>query len=114
VTSETGAGSVLAVAVLGAVVCLAALLLPLQLALATKQAVASAADAAALAAADVRTGIVAGIPCETAAMVAAANGATLDRCELDGLVATVVVSRSILGIRVLAAATAGPPGAPGD
>lgn len=89
---------------------LAAACLPVYGALATRQAVAGAADAAALAAADVAVGIHPGFPCEAAGRVAAANGADVLECELDGLVATIVVGRHILGIPVTATATAGPPG----
>lgn len=106
---EQGSGSILAVAIVAGVLCLMAMLLPLQLALARGQAVSGAADAAALAAADVRSGAVAGVPCEAAASVARANGATLEVCELDGLVATVVVSGSFAGLPLRGAATAGPP-----
>ncbi len=73
---------------------------------------AAAADAAALAAADVAVGIVAGFPCETAATVASANGATLANCETDGLIVTVVAERELFGLAVTATATAGPP--PGE
>ena len=106
---ERGSGSILAVALIAGVLCLMGLLLPLQFALARGQAVSGAADAAALAAADVRSGAMAGFPCEAAATVARANGARLDACELDGLVATVRVSASVLGLPVRASATAGPP-----
>ncbi len=109
VSGERGSGSVLAVALVGTVALLTSLSLPLYMGLAMRQAVAAAADAAALAAADVAVGIVAGYPCETARRVAAANGASLEECELDGLVATVSASRSILGIPVVSYATAGPP-----
>jgi len=75
----------------------------------TKQALAGAADAAALAAADVRVGLEAGEPCAVAARVATANGGSLASCSVDGLVVTVVVSSSIAGFAVGVAATAGPP-----
>jgi len=109
VRGESGSGSVLSVAIIAAVLCLTSLLLPLQFAFARKQQAAGAADAAALAAADARSGAVSGVPCVVAAQVAEANGARLDACELDGLVATVRVSTSILGFGVDASATAGPP-----
>ncbi|TBN55411.1 hypothetical protein EYE40_14470 [Glaciihabitans arcticus] len=106
---ERGSGSILAVALIAGTLCLLALLLPLQFALARGQSLAGAADAAALAAADVSSGAVAGFPCESAAVVARANGAELEACELDGLVATVRVTGTVLGFSVRAAATAGPP-----
>ena len=108
--SEFGAGSVLTVAILGALAALATLSLPLYMGFATRQAVAGAADAAALAAADIVSGLVSGYPCAAAARVAAANGASLVSCAVDGFVVTVVASRGILGVMVTAAATAGPPG----
>ena len=106
---EQGAGSVLAVAVVAALVCFTAVLVPLYSVLAKKQALAGAADAAALAAADVRVGLQPGEPCGVAARVAAANGGRLASCSVDGLVVTVVVSSSIAGFAVGVAATAGPP-----
>ena len=101
-------GTVVAVGLAAALAALAATALPLYGALAVKQSVAAAADAAALAAADVAVGRASGFPCEVAARVAAANGASVTACVLDGLVATVTVSRSLAGIAVSATATAGP------
>ena len=106
---QTGAGSLLVVAILAAVLCVVATVLPLQFALSRRHAMAGAADAAALAAADARSGAVAGVPCDLAARVASANGARLDACAVDGLVATVRVSTRVLGITVTATASAGPP-----
>lgn len=94
---------------MAAVATLALMLLPLYVGLATRQAVAGAADAAALAAADTAVGIVSGVPCAAAADVAAANGATLRSCDVDGLIVTVTVGRLLMGVSVTAAATAGPP-----
>jgi secretion/DNA translocation related TadE-like protein len=102
-------GSVLSIAIASGVAALAAASLPLYGALATRQSVVAAADAAALAAADVAVGIAPGFPCESAARAAAANGAAVLACRTDGLVATVTAGRSILGIPVTATATAGPP-----
>ena len=99
----------LGVALIGAMVCLLVAVVPLFTVLAARSNVASAADAAALAAADARVGIVTGYPCDRAAEVASANGATLTGCEVDGLIATVSVRRTILGFALESAATAGPP-----
>lgn len=106
---ERGAGSVLAVAIVGALVCVTAMVVPLYSVLSRKQGLAGAADAAALAAADARVGILAGEPCDLARSVAAANGADLASCRLDGLVVTVAVSATTAGFAVGATATAGPP-----
>ncbi|MFV0319471.1 MAG: helicase, partial [Microbacterium sp.] len=69
-------------------------------------------DAAALAAADAASGAVPGEPCASASAVAAAGGATLIDCRLDGLVATVRVAYPYAGLRAEASARAGPPGDP--
>lgn len=105
-----GSGSVLAVAVLAGLLCLGALLFPLAALLLAQQRCAAAADLAALAAADVAAGLSPGVPCEAAASVAAANGSVLARCEVEGLVARVLVSATTAGIRLAASAAAGPAG----
>jgi secretion/DNA translocation related TadE-like protein len=106
--SENGAGSVLAVGIVAALVCVTAMGLPLYLALATKQALAGAADAAALAAADVRVGLVPGEPCAVAATVARANSVEMAGCVFDGLVVTVTVTTTVIGLPLGVSATAGP------
>lgn len=73
------------------------------------QRLAGTADAAALAAADTVSGAIPGVPCEAAARVAAAGGAHLDACDLDGLVATVTVGSAYGGIPLDARSRAGPP-----
>ena len=78
-------------------------------ALAGRQRVIAAADAGALAASDTALGILPGVPCEAARAVVEAHGATLTRCEVDGVVATVVAADSIAGVGVSAVARAGPP-----
>jgi secretion/DNA translocation related TadE-like protein len=73
------------------------------------QKLAGTADAASLAAADTASGAVEGVPCEAAAQVAEAGGATLTDCVLDGLVATVAVGTAYGGIPFDAHSRAGPP-----
>ncbi len=73
------------------------------------QHLAGVADAAALAAADAASGAVSGIPCDRAAEIVAAGRAVLHRCELDGLVATIVVGAEFARFPAVAAARAGPP-----
>ena len=106
---EHGSGSLLGVALVGAIVCLVAVVVPLYAVLAARSSVDGAADAAALAAADAPVGAVSGYPCERAAAVDAANGTILVECTVDGLVATVAVSRSVVGFTIEERATAGPP-----
>jgi secretion/DNA translocation related TadE-like protein len=87
-----------------------AIVLPLYIGLSVRQSVNSAADAGALAAADVAVGLVPGVPCEAAEQIVAANGAVLTGCVADGLVVTVSADRPFLGLQLRAVATAGPPG----
>lgn len=99
----------LGLAVVAAVSALTVMTIALCAAFAGRQAVSGAADAAALAAADTRAGVVPGYPCARAQAIAELNETRLMSCELDGLVATVAVSRAIIGITVVVFATAGPP-----
>ncbi|AWB85712.1 Rv3654c family TadE-like protein [Mycetocola zhujimingii] len=108
---EEGSGSILIVAVVASLLLLTGLALPLNQALTVRQQVANAADAAALAAADTASGVVAGIPCENAAEAARLNGSVLGDCTIDGVEARVIATRSVLGLTVSVASRAGqPPG----
>ncbi len=108
--ASDGSGSLLSLAVIGAIAGVLALTVPLYWGLAVRASTESAADASALAAADVEVGIAPGIPCRVAASVATANRASLEACEVDGLVVTVRVDTQFLGFTLVATATAGPPG----
>jgi len=110
--SERGAGTVAALGVVSATLACAGLSLPIGAALVVKQRVEAAADAAALAAADTATGFSAGYPCDAAGQAAVLNGAQLAECRVDGVVATVRVRGQVLGLDVIVAARAGPPGTP--
>lgn len=105
---DSGSGTVLGLALLGAIVGLATLALPLYRACVVAQSVAGAADASALAAADVSVGIAPGVPCTVAAEVATANSTKLMTCGVDGSVATVEMAEQFLGVQIAASATAGP------
>lgn len=107
---ESGAASVVAIGLVGAMVATVALLAPLLGVIVATQRVANAADAAALAAADATSGAIAGVPCDLAASVAARNGATLAACATDGPVASVSAESTVFGFVVQARARAGPPG----
>jgi len=106
---EDGAGSVLAVGILGAAFTVTVVILPLLTALAVNQSVQNAADASALAAADTVSGLIAGYPCQAAAEAARLNGASIAECAVDGLIATVGVQRRFLVFDLAAEARAGPP-----
>ena len=107
---DRGAASVLALAIVGAVVALTALVVPVTTTFVASQRAANAADAAALAAADAASGAVPAVPCELAASAAARNGAVLVDCRTDGPVASVAATVSAFGIEHRAVARAGPPG----
>ena len=111
---ERGAGTVVTLALGLGVMTVLLLVMPLTAALSARHSVTGAADAAALAAADTASGLVPGHPCDAATRAAVANGADLRSCTLDGLVATVVVSRSVLGFAFAESATAGPAGSGTD
>jgi len=106
---ESGAGSILVLAILAAVVGLTALAVPLYSVLSVKRAIGGAADAAALAAADVAVGRAPGVICDVAARVAEANDSVLTDCQADGLVVTVRVETVALGFTIAAVSSAGPP-----
>jgi secretion/DNA translocation related TadE-like protein len=108
---EEGAGSILVVGIAATIIAIVFLLLPFSAALVAKDRASGAADAAALAAADVAVGIRPGSPCTAAAVTAEANGAAVTRCEVDGAIVTVQVAISAAGLSVRAIATAGPPDA---
>jgi len=109
VRDDSGAGTVLAVAIVGATAIVLVAVLALGAASVLRQRVIGAADAAALAAADAASGATAGVPCGLAERVAAANRTALTRCVLDGLVATVTVTASFGPVPFSARSTAGPP-----
>jgi len=103
------AGSTAAIGVIAGAVLLTVGLAVVGTASVAGQRLASAADAAALAAADAASGAVAGIPCDRSAEVAGAFGARVDACDLDGLVATVIVELRVGPVAARASARAGPP-----
>jgi len=106
---ERGAGAVLALALVMVVVAIGLSGVGLAAALTARQRVIGTADLAALAAADAASGAIAGVPCDVAAGVAAANRARLTECETDSLVVSVTVVGSFAGIPIEAQSRAGPP-----
>ncbi len=110
---QQGSGTVLAIGVVAFVTALTLALVPLGAGLLAKSSSALAADASALAAADVAIGLSPGFPCQAAAEIASANGATLVDCRADGVIVTVRVEVRFGEFRISSVATAGPPGSPG-
>lgn len=114
VFGERGAGSVLMVAIIGCSFALVSVTASVASAQLARLHISAAADSAALAAADVASGAVAGSPCQAAGSAAKINGARLGDCVVEGLVARVTVDGIFLQFRFSVDARAGPPGmAPG-
>ncbi|MEO8263428.1 MAG: Rv3654c family TadE-like protein [Pseudolysinimonas sp.] len=107
---ERGAGTVLALALVGATVIVALAVLGLAAGLSARQQVIGTADSASLAAADAASGALAGDPCGLAARVSAATAAVVTACRSDGLVVTIEVSRRFGPMTIHARSTAGPAG----
>ncbi|MFD1720923.1 Rv3654c family TadE-like protein [Amnibacterium endophyticum] len=105
---EEGAGSVLGVAVTGAVVAAFVLVAPLAVLLVAAHRAAAAADAAALAAGATALGLAVGVPCERAAEVARSSGAELASCRQHGDLVRVRAVVEALGLPLGADAVAGP------
>ena len=112
IASDYGAGSVLALGVMAVVVMLTTIVVGVSGAWAAWQRAAIAADAAALAAADVAVGRATGDPCTEADRIALANGATVKSCLVTGVVVSVVTAVRYTGWEALTSARAGPPGTP--
>ncbi len=108
VRDERGAGAVLALAIVAATVVAAAVVLAACALVVASVRVAAGADAAALAAADAAAGWVDADPCTRAGLVAAANGAAVASCGLEGLDVTVRLVDAG-GLPVSALAVAGEP-----
>ncbi|RKR73158.1 Rv3654c family TadE-like protein [Frondihabitans australicus] len=100
---------VVLVAVVGAVLIVTTGVLGAAGILVERHRVAQAADAAALAAADAASGLVAGRPCDRAAEVAGAVSVGVADCVVDGSTVTVVASSGPSLIPIAVAATAGQP-----
>lgn len=81
---ESGAGTALAAGLALAVLLLMAMILGLGQAAAAAAKAATAADMAALAAADAYRGVSHGAPCRIAAEVSERHGASLQKCTLAG------------------------------
>lgn len=108
---ERGAGSVLVVALVSVVLVAGLTVVGGGHALVRGQQLTSAADAAAIAAADVLLGWVPGEPCAVALRVAEAHAVRLADCESEGLTVLVRVEAGIVGMVVSRSARAGPPDA---
>ncbi len=104
-----GSGSVLGIGIVAGLIALSVLLAPVYGVHAARQRAASAADLAALAAADTVRGILPGHPCAAAARTAIANRSAVTACRVEGFVVTVHTEVRVAGFAVSAVATAGPP-----
>lgn len=106
---DEGAGTVLAVGLVAAVIAVFLLAAAGALVLDGHRRVVAAADAAALAGADVALGVATGVPCERAASLSEEVGVRVDRCVQRGTLVRVHASTVVLGVPLGADAVAGPP-----
>ncbi|NQX16097.1 helicase [Rathayibacter sp. VKM Ac-2857] len=106
---EDGSAAVVAVGVVAGTVLVTAAVLAGCGGVVGHQRAVAAADAAALAAADVGSGLLQGEPCGEAERVAGAMGATLAGCALEEGIATVEVVVAVGPLALPARSRAGPP-----
>ena len=95
---DRGAGSALVLAVVAGVAIVGLTLVAAATALGAAQRVSGAADAAALAAADVMLGWSAGDPCAVAERLARVHDTALHECWRDGVSMVVTVRARVLGM----------------
>lgn len=108
---DRGAGTLVVVGLVAAVLGIALLLAPIAGLAAARHRAAAGADAAALASAAIVGGFETGLgsdACAAAEEVAASHRAELGRCEVDGLIVTVRVDAATAFGSLSAWATAGP------
>jgi len=106
---QEGAGTAYVLGLLAVVTLTGLTLIAATSSLTVAQRATAAADAAALAAADVMLGWVPGEPCVLADRVAGAHRTTLTHCRAEGLSMVVTVRATVLGVVVERSARAGPP-----
>ena len=106
--NDTGSGPAATLILVGGVISVTSLLLFFGTALLTLDAAQSVTDQAALEAADAASGRIPGYPCNRAERLANQNNFTLEKCEVQGLVALVTLQVTVLGISTQTHAKAGP------
>lgn len=106
---DDGSGSVFALVIIGATVSIAVALLGVLGAFAAHTKASTAADAAALAAADTASYRIPGDPCARAAIAASLHGASLSSCESNRTESHVTVSTDLGWFAFTASARAGLP-----
>jgi secretion/DNA translocation related TadE-like protein len=111
VESDDGAVTVLAAATVGVVLTISVAIAASGAVVVERHRVATSADSAALAAADVAAGAMPGSSCEVASRLAAANRTHLSGCLQERTTVTVTVSSAVGPFVVHAVATAGQPDA---
>ncbi|MFT2817025.1 Rv3654c family TadE-like protein [Leifsonia sp. A12D58] len=112
--NDEGSGTILGVAIIAATMLATGLVVTTFSVLALQQGVHNAADAAALAAADIASGAIGGFPCEAAEQAATLNGASVSLCGVDGLIAEISVERAVGPFMLRSRARAGPPDGDAD
>lgn len=109
VRSDEGAGSVVTLGIVAALMVVTSALALAAGAVFTLHAAQSVIDDSALAAADSASGHSSGYPCDRATELAAGKSVVLASCEISGHSARVTSTVILLGISVPIRAQAGPP-----
>ena len=106
--SDHGSSATATLILVGGVISVTSLLLFFGTAFLTLDAAQSVTDQAALEAADAATGRIPGYPCNRAERLASQNNFSLEKCEVQGLIARVTLQVTVLRISTQTRAKAGP------
>ena len=106
--SDQGSSATATLILVGGVISVTSLLLFFGTSFLTLDRAQSVTDQAALEAADAASGRIPGYPCNRAERLASQNNFSLEKCEVQGLIARVTLQVTVLGISTQTRAKAGP------
>ena len=106
--NEHGSSAAATLILVGGVISVTSLLLFFGTAFLTLERAQSVTDQAALEAADAASGRIPGYPCNRAERLARKNNFSLEKCEVQGLIARVTLQVTVLGFVTQTRAKAGP------
>lgn len=105
--SESGSGTILAIALMTAALGIFALTQPIMRTEIEQHRLNVRAESIALAAADSLRGLATGYPCEVAGKIAQRFEISLDECRVEALEVEVECHKEVLGVRLISKARAG-------
>ncbi|WP_298119540.1 Rv3654c family TadE-like protein [uncultured Aurantimicrobium sp.] len=106
--NEHGSSAAATLILVGGVISVTSLLLFFGTAFLTLERAQSVTDQAALEAADAASGRIPGYPCNRAERLASKNKFSVEKCEVQGLIARVTLQVTVLGFVTQTRAKAGP------